>query len=219
MVLSIGYVLLAYICPFLWLFAAEMAGSKLDMEHTMNVDNTMESGAGDFGIIFLILVIPLFVGILNAIYLRINRERISRSTLLRCAILIKYLLIPLYLVGGLTIILFFLLTFIPVVFMVFVGPFMIALLSAYGYATMLGGSAFSVAYINKAKKEGIHGKLLSSLAKMFQFFFGMDVITMTVLTLKERKYVKSTIMVIVILLVGIIGIIGWLTMNILKVLM
>lgn len=197
-ILAILYVLLSYASPFIWL---ELEGRKGEDSSTA---------------VFLALALPFFMGMINAIYLRINFQKISRSTLLRCAILIKYLLIPMYIVGGLLIAVFLLLTFTPVVIMIFVGPFMIAVLSVYGYATMLGGNAFSLAYIRKAKEEGVHGRVLSTIGKILQFFFSVDVISMAILSLKEKKYIGATILVIVLLVLGFVGIFAWLVVDIFR---
>lgn len=192
-VLAILYVLLSYASPFIWL---ELAGEDAP------------------SIIYLALAIPFFFGIINSIYIRINFQKISRITLLRCAIIIKYLLIPMYIVGGLMIALLFLLTFTPVVIMIFVGPYMIAMLSVYGYLTMLGGNAFSLAYIRKAKAEGVHGVFLSTIGKIFQFFFSVDVVSLVILSLKEKKFIGATVTVIVLLVLGFIGTSAWLIIDI-----
>ncbi len=192
-VLAILYVLLSYACPLIWVGVADENAPK--------------------GIL-VILAIPSFFGIINAIYIKLNFNTISRNTLLRSAIIVKYLLIPLYIVGGLLIALFFLLIFTPVVIMIFVGPFMITILSVYGYLIMLGGNAFSLAYIKKAKEEGIHGGVLSTLGKVFQFFFAVDVVSLAILSLKEKKYIGATVTVIVLLALGFIGTSIWLFFNI-----
>lgn len=198
-ILAVLYVLLSYASPFIML---ELAGIKGEDPPTA---------------VFLVLAIPLFMGIINAIYIRINFQKISRSALLRCAILIKYLLIPMYILGGLLIVVFLLLTFTPIVIMIFVGPFMIAVLSVYGYATMLGGNAFSLAYIRKAKEEGVHGRVLSTIGKILQFFFSVDVISMAILAMKEKKYIAVTVIVIVLLALGFVGTFAWLVVNILDI--
>ena len=142
-ILSIVYVVLAYISPLVSLRLIGVDAEKIS------------------SMAFCALVLPFLAGIVNAVYIRINRQKISRVTLLRCAIIIKYLMIPMYIIGGLLIVVFILLTCTPVVIMIFVGPFMIAVLSAYGYLTMLGGNAFSFAYIRKAREEGVHGNINS----------------------------------------------------------
>lgn len=100
----------------------------------------------------------------------------SMDNVLICTRIIKYALIPFYIVGGLSIAVALLLMFTPVVIMVFIGPTIALLLSAIGWLGLLGAAPFSVAYIVRAYKEGVHGKALSVFAAIFQFFFSMDVI-------------------------------------------
>lgn len=188
-VLAVLFVLLSYAGPFICLRLA-------------NKDNP--------AIILFALAIPVFLGIINTIYIKINFEKISRATLLRCAIIVKYMLIPMYKVGALMIALFFLLIFTPVVIMIFVSPFIISLLSAYGYLTLLAGNAFSLAYIRKAKEEGVHSTFLCKLGKIFQFFFAIDIVSLAILSMKEKKYIGATITVIVLSLLGFIGTSAWL---------
>lgn len=193
-ILALLYVFMSYLSPVIWDKTLGIAGSSSWKD--------------------LILAIPILLGIFNAIYIRINFDKISRSTLLRCAVFVKYLLIPLYILGGLMIIICILIMFIPIVITVFIGPILAALLSAYGYTVMLGGSAFSLAYIRKARQEGIHGAFLSRIGKLLQFFFTVDVISLAVLALKEKKYIKATIMVVIALVLGFIGGMIWLIMEI-----
>ncbi len=75
--------------------------------------------------------------------------------------------------------------------MVFVGPTIAILLSAIGWLGLLGAAPFSVAYIVRAYKEGVHGKALSVFAAIFQFFFTMDVIFVIILAIKDRVYSKQ----------------------------
>ena len=50
---------------------------------------------------------------------------------------------------------------------------------------------------------------LSSLAGIFQFFFALDVISMMVLAVKEKKWVKVTMVVILLMiLLALLGIVG-----------
>ena len=192
-ILAILYVVAAYLCPFIWM-------GLFTYDDTTNIS-------------FVALGIPFIMGIFNAVYIKSNFEKISRNTLLRCAILIKYLLIPMYIVGGFLIVVFLLITVIPIVITIFIGPFFVLLLSAYGYATMLGGNAFSLAYIKKARREGVHGKLLSRIGKILQFFFTIDVISLAVLSIKEKKYIGATVAVIIALILGFISIIAWLILQ------
>ena len=127
-----------------------------------------------------VLALPIILG-----------EKISRGQLLICTRIIKYALIPFYFLGGLCIALALLLMFTPVVIMVFVGPTIAVLLSVIGWLGLLGAAPFSVAYIVRACKEGVHGKVLSVFAVIFQFFFSLDVIFVIILAIKDRVYSKQ----------------------------
>jgi hypothetical protein len=152
---------------------------------------------------------PLFLGIINLIVVILLKDKVGRIRLLNCAILIKYSLIPLYIVGGLTIVLSLLLMLTPVVIMVFVGPTIATTLSILGWIAMVGAAPFSVGYIWMSYKEKIHGKFLSVITSIFQFFFTVDVISMMVLALKEKRCVKVTIAWFIILILAIVASIIW----------
>lgn len=192
--LAVLYVLASYAGPLVWW--------KVPGEKTAAIN--------------LILVIPFFIGIINAVYIKINFQKSSRMTLLKCTLMVKYLLIPMYIIGGWMIVVLFLLIFTPIVIMIFFSPFMIAMLSIYGYLIMLGGNAFSLAYIRKAREEGVYGTFLSTAGKILQFFFVTDVASMVFFSLKEKKYIAAAVTTIVLLALGFLGILGWLVITIVK---
>ena len=97
-------------------------------------------------------------------------------------------IVNLILVGGLLIVLCLLLMVTPIVIMVFVGPVMALILGIYGWLILLAAAPFSVAYIVRSYKGGFHSKALLVISAIMQFFFTMDVIFITVLAIKERKY-------------------------------
>lgn len=132
--------------------------------------------------------LPVILGVVNFIVVLAAKSKMDRKQLLVCSMIIKYALIPFYLVGGLLIILCLLLTVTPIVFMVFVGPMMALILGIYGWVILLGAAPFSVAYIVRSYKGGFHSKALLIISAIMQFFFTMDVIFITVLAVKERKY-------------------------------
>lgn len=143
------------------------------------------------GWVLALLIIPIILGLVNLAVVLILGKKISRGQLLICTRIIKYALIPFYFLGGLCIAVALLLMFTPVVIMVFVGPAIAILLSAIGWLGLLGAAPFSVAYIVRAYKEGVHGKALSVFAAIFQFFFTMDVIFVIILAIKDRVYSKQ----------------------------
>ena len=132
--------------------------------------------------------LPVILGVVNLIVVLAAKSKIERKQLLVCSMIIKYALIPFYLVGGLLIVLCLLLMVTPIVFMVFVGPMMALILGIYGWVILLGAAPFSVAYIVRSYKGGFHSKALLIISAIMQFLFTMDVIFITVLAVKERKY-------------------------------
>ena len=132
--------------------------------------------------------LPVILGVVNLIVVLAAKSKIERKQLLVCSMIIKYALIPFYLVGGLLIVLCLLLMVTPIVIMVFVGPVMALILGIYGWVILLGAAPFSVAYIVRSYKGGFHSKALLIISAIMQFLFTMDVIFITVLAVKERKY-------------------------------
>ena len=118
----------------------------------------------------------------------------SRKTLLNCTLIIKYGLIPFYLVGGSITVYVTLMAFFPLPLMALFGLVTIVFL-IFGYGILLGAAPYAIAYLIKSCKDGIHPKWLAVLAGICQFFFSFDVLAMMVLTLKERHRVKTTIAV------------------------
>lgn len=153
-------------------------------------------------------------GLINLLVVILFKNKIGRIQLLNCAILIKYTLIPFYIIGGFIIAIAVLFMFTPVVIMMFVGPTVAITFSIVGWLAMVGAAPFSIGYIRRSYQEGIHGKLLSTLAGVFQFFFTVDVISMMVLALKEKRCVKVTIALLIVLALVIIISIIWLAATI-----
>lgn len=161
-----------------------------------------------------LLGLPILLGIINYIVVFSKKESIGRRRLLNCAVMIKYTMIPIYIMGGLLIAIFILLMFTPVVIMMFVGPTVAVILSVIGWLYMMGGAPYALAYISESKLQGIHGKLLCNIATVLQFFFTVDVLSLMVLALKEKRCVKSTIIMLAILLLGFLGCVVWLVVAI-----
>lgn len=154
-------------------------------------------------------ILPLVMGAINLIVIVGFGKRIGREQLLDCTLLIKYALIPLYLVGGIGVVLSFALAFVPLPFMIVMGPIMAVGLGMLGWMILAGAAPFSIAYLVRARQEGVHGTFLAVLAGVFQFFFALDVISMMVLTVKEKKWVKVTMAVILLtVILVILGIAG-----------
>ncbi len=164
------------------------------------------------------LALPLLLGVINLFVVVKFKNKIGRDRLLNCAILIKYTLIPFYVIGGLIIAIALLLMLTPVVIMVFVGPMVAIIFSVLGWTAIIGAAPFSIGYIRMSYKEKVHGKVLCVIAGILQFFFTVDVFSIMFLALKEKRCVKATITTMVIFLLVIIIMILWIILKILEAL-
>lgn len=153
-----------------------------------------------------VLWLPILAGLLNLILVTVFRKRISREELLNCAIIVKYCLIPFYMLGGLGVLGVLILSVIPVPFMIFMGLAAVLML-VYGWIVIICSAPFSIAYIAATYKEGRHNKILLVIAGIMQFFFTVDVISIMFLAIKENKWVKTSIAVIVLFIVCIVRLI------------
>ena len=150
----------------------------------------------------LLFLIPLGIALFGFLYFRNHKEKISRSTLLSGAVMIKYLLIPWYAFSILLCLVSVLLIFTPLVFMAFAGPMVIGSMFVLDVLYLVGGSLFSLAYIDKARGEEIHGTVFSMICTVCQFVFVLDVITMIVMTLKEKKHIAATLVMVAVIGLG-----------------
>lgn len=193
--LAILYITAAYVTPIAFYFCAGL------------------SDEAEWYVV-AVLFIPVILAIINLVIIKIKKTSLDRRVLLNCTVLIKYLMIPLYIVGGLLIVVLFLLMFTPVVIMMFVSPMLIATLCVMGWVLMIGAAPFSIAYIRKSREEGVHGKVLCIIATVLQFFFTADVISVMVLALKEKRHIASTVAMILLLILGFFASIIWLIVKI-----
>ena len=148
-------------------------------------DNTMELQ------IFSILL-PFIMGIINLIVVLTAGRKWSRKTLLNCTLIIKYGLIPFYLLGGSITVYVTMMAFFPLPLMALFGLVTIVFL-IFGYGILLGSAPYAISYLIKSRKDGVYPKCLAILGGICQFFFSFDVLAMMVLTLKERHRVKTTL--------------------------
>lgn len=188
----IVYVLSCYLFPFIPRFLQVPD----TLTHAVALNNSIATSA---------LYVPLIFTVLNIVIVGFQRKKVSREQFLICTLIIKYSLIPLFLVGGGLVVLLMLLTFLPVPIMIFVGPIGAVAVTVFGWIILLGSAPFAFAYLTKSKQAGIHSRFLVRFAKLLQFFFIFDVIAIMVLSLKERKWQKLTVIVLL-LLVGLLAV-------------
>ena len=185
-ILSIVYVIVAYTFIFIsgYINQLELPDNLVPIKNA-------------FTLFFLFL--PIILCVINYIIMFTVGKKVNQKTLLNCTVLVKYGLIPFYILGTALILMFLLFSFIPVPFMIFVGPYMAIILSAVGWLILIGSAPFSIVYIMKSYKEGIHGKALSIVSGILQFFFAFDVISIMILTLKEKQWKKLTFTILALL--------------------
>lgn len=199
-VLSVVYVIVAYTFFFISGYI-----NQLDLP-----DNLV-SAKNTFAWFFLFL--PIILCVANYIIMFTIGKKVDRKTLLNCAVLVKYGLIPFYILGAVLILMFLLFSFTPVPFMIFVGPYMVFVLNVIGWVILIGSAPFPIAYIMKSCKEGIHGKALSIITGILQFFFVFDVISIMILAVKEKRWKKLTFTILALLLTLLFAcIIGFITL-------
>ena len=148
-------------------------------------DNTME-------LQILSILLPFIMGIINLIVVLTAGKKWSRKTLLNCTLIIKYGLIPFYLLGGSITVYVTMMALFPLPLMALFGLVTIVFL-IFGYGILLGSAPYAISYLIKSRKDGVHPKWLAILGGICQFFFSFDVLAMMVLTLKERHRVKTTL--------------------------
>lgn len=199
--LSIVYVAAVYAFPFLW-FA-------------LNRDTEPDGELSASQVVPLLL--PAMLGVVNLAVCAVCWDRISLDILRNCAVIIKYSLIPFFIAGGLLIALTWLLTFSPVVIMIFIGPVFVAVFSVLGYLSMLGSAPFSIGYLIRSARHGLHPKWLCVIGGVLQFFFVADTISIMVLVLKERKCIKATIVLGCLLLAAFLALVGYIAFQIVKI--
>lgn len=139
-------------------------------------------------------LLPFLMGVVNLIVVLTVGRKWSRKTLLNCTLIIKYGLIPFYLIGGCITISVTLAALFPLPLMVLFGLVTVVFL-IFGYGILLGAAPYAIAYLIKSCKEGRHSKVVVILSGICQFLFSFDVFSMMILTIKEKHLVKTTIVV------------------------
>lgn len=136
-------------------------------------------------------LLPFLMGVVNLIVVLTVGRKWSRKTLLNCTLIIKYGLIPFYLIGGCITISVTLAALFPLPLMVLFGLVTVVFL-IFGYGILLGAAPYAIAYLIKSCKEGRHSKAVVILSGICQFLFSFDVFSMMILTIKEKHLVKTT---------------------------
>lgn len=208
------YVFLTYAYPVFWyltmLNTDEMVHSDAAYQAAVRVQISI---LGTY-LPRMFLAIPLLLLIANIVIAVMFRKRLDRRYFLNTAVLIKYGLIPFYLLGGCVIAIFALLTFTPVVIMIFIGPMVVGTLSVMGWISMIGSSPLAFVYLHSSVKDQNNGKVFAVIIGIMQFFFGLDVLGIVISVFKEKKFIKLTIGIILGFVLVILGLLAWLVITI-----
>lgn len=151
-----------------------------------------------------LVFVPVVFGVVNIIVSVIFCKPENRITLFNSTVLVKYALIPFFVIGGMILAAAFLLSFIPVPFMIFVGPFITITGALTGWLVLAFESPYAIAYLRLSAKEGVYTKGVTMLHTILQFFFTLDVIDIMCLTFKEHRWIKLTIFIIILLIAAIL---------------
>ena len=184
---GIFYVLMTYGYPVLWFFTLPKADETVTSDAAYKELARAQNGALGENLPFVFLGIPIVLLLINII-LAIALKKTGRRHFLNTARIIKYSLIPFFIMGGLLILAFFLFMFTPVVIMVFVSPMIMGALAVMGYISMVGSAPLVIAYLSKAAKDKKNGTLWTIVMTIMQFIFGLDVLGTILCVIKEKKH-------------------------------
>ena len=183
---GIFYVLMTYAYPFFVFLTVPKVDEKVNSSAAYEAAAKAQNGALGSNLPLIFLVIPIVLAIVNLV-IAIAMKETKRRYFLNAAQIIKYALIPFYVIGGIVIVLFILLMFTPVVIMIFVSPVVIAVLSVMGWISMVGSAPLVIKYLVRSVKDGKNKKGFAIGMSVTQFFFGGDVIGTIICAVKDRK--------------------------------
>ena len=135
-----------------------------------------------------LLAVPIAFLIIEIIICTVFKNRISKTQALTAAVIIKYSLIPFFLVGG---------AFTAIMFLFPTGGMVIAL-PITGWIIMVCGSPFAITYYIKAHKENSSLSPLKIFGIVCQFFFSADVFAVMISSIREKHFKKLSLALIII---------------------
>ncbi len=135
-----------------------------------------------------LLAVPLVFALAETLICIILKNKISKTEALTAAIILKYSLIPFFLVGG---------AFTAVMFLFPTGGMVIAL-PITGWIIMVCGSPFAITYYIKAHKESNSMLPLKIFGIICQFIFSADVFAVMISSIREKQFKKLTAALIII---------------------
>ena len=191
---SVLYVILTYLYPvlFVWLWYTNPHSTDLYMlSYELNFRNVLT---------FLPLLVPCILFWVNLVVAVTNRKKPS-DVFYTMNVIMKYGLIPFYLIGGCIIALLIMLIISPVIIMIFVTPPAVTILTIIGYLSLIGTLPVGLASIIKGCKDKLIHPALGVFYGIAQFFFGFDVLSTMGMSLNFKKHRKLSLVLLILLII------------------
>ena len=153
----------------------------------------------------ILLLIPLLFGVSNyLVAFLMNKEK--NDKIFTSAVIVKYSLIPFFIMGGIVICFCFLLGIIPHLSFLMISNIVFIFT---GYLILVLGSAYQIAHIKNLIENHEISLLFGIVLIILSLVFTFDVISVMMLSLLKNKHKKLTIAVIIVLLVLSMAAIVW----------
>ena len=163
------------------------------------------------GRVLAFMILPV-LAVMNIVAVLLNIKA-DRYCFLKAAMLAKYIMIPFFIIGGIFVLAADLLFFIPIPGVNFIGPFLGMCLSVAGYITFLLPIPFMIAFIVKSVKEKSYPVWTVIFLSAAQLFFFADVLSVMILSFKEKQWRKVTIGALVLTVVTVVYVILYPTLH------
>ncbi len=152
---------------------------------------------------------PFISGILNIVVCARCCKPEYRDIMITSAAIVKYCLVPFFVIGGFLVAGSFISGFIiPVPPMFLVGTSIAFILCAAGWLIVAFGSPYTISYVVLSQREGRTSKGMAVFHIILQFFFSLDVIDVICLSFRAKRNIKMTIAIIVLIAVSFIAVIA-----------
>lgn len=144
-------------------------------------------------------LLPVALGIGNIIIACTMYRPANRIILLQSSVIIKYMLIPFFILGGILMTMTLFMAVIPVPGFIFLGGFLAVGGWLIGMLILAFSSPYAIAYLRLSVRVGKHSNNWSIFHAVCQFLFIADVIDVMVLAFREERCKKITVAVIALL--------------------
>lgn len=151
---------------------------------------------------------PFIFGILNIIIsVRYCKPEYYNIMFSSC-ILVKYCLVPFFIAGGFLVAGSFIIgIMLPIPPMFIIGFAQAAILCIAGWLVLAFGAPYAISYLVLSRKSGRRSKGMAVLHSILQFFFTADVIDIIILSFRDHRCVKTSIIFIILLVISIIALV------------